>query len=151
MKRLLIAAFAAVVSLGLMVPEAEAKRLGGGKSFGMQRQATPAPTQPAAAGKPAVAPSAETVKNGSYQPLARPVFIYVSAKSLDKPEVKEFVDFYLNQAPQLVPAVKYLPLPEKAYQLAREHVAKKKLGTAFGGEPDVGLTVEELLQREGKL
>ena len=44
MKRLLIAAFAAVVGLGLMVPEAEAKRLGGGKSAGMQHQATPAPT-----------------------------------------------------------------------------------------------------------
>ncbi|MBK9019504.1 MAG: Tim44 domain-containing protein [Sulfuritalea sp.] len=58
MKRLLIAAFAAVVGLGMMVPEAEAKRLGGGKSFGMQRQATPAPTAPSAAGKPAAAPTA---------------------------------------------------------------------------------------------
>ena len=105
----------------------------------------------AAAGKPAVAPSPETVKNGSYQPLSRPVFIYVSAKSLDKPEVREFVDFYLSQAPTLVPAVKYVALPEKAYQLAKEHVAKKKLGSAFGGEPDVGVSVEELLQREGKL
>jgi len=105
----------------------------------------------AAAGKPAVAPSAETVKNGAYQPLSRPVFIYVSAKALDKPEVKEFIDFYLSQAPQLVPAVKYVALPDKAYQLAKEHVAKKKLGTGFGGEPEVGLSVEELLQREGKL
>jgi predicted lipid-binding transport protein (Tim44 family) len=58
MKRLVIAAFAAVVGLGLMVPDAEAARLGGGKSFGMKRQATPAPTAPAAAGKPAAAPSA---------------------------------------------------------------------------------------------
>ncbi|NJC87707.1 MAG: PstS family phosphate ABC transporter substrate-binding protein [Desulfuromonas sp.] len=105
----------------------------------------------AASGKPAVSPSPETVKNGTYQPLSRPVFIYVSAKSLDKPEVREFIDFYLNQAPALVPTVKYVALPEKAYQLAKEHVAKKKLGTAFGGEPDVGVTVEELLQREGKL
>lgn len=105
----------------------------------------------AAAGKPAVAPSPETVKNGSYQPLSRPVFIYVSAKALDRPEVREFIDFYLAQAPALVTAVKYVPLPEKAYQLAREHVARKKLGTAFGGEPDVGVTVDELLQREGKL
>jgi predicted lipid-binding transport protein (Tim44 family) len=58
MKRLVIAAFAAVVGLGLMVPDAEAKRLGGGKSAGMQRQATPAPSAPAAAGKPAAAPAA---------------------------------------------------------------------------------------------
>jgi len=105
----------------------------------------------AAAGKPAVSPSPETVKNGSYQPLSRPVFIYVSAKSLEKPEVKEFIDFYLNQAPQLVPAVKYVALPEKAYQLAKDRVAKKKLGTGFGGEAEVGVSVEELLQREGKL
>jgi len=105
----------------------------------------------AAAGKPAVAPSMETVKNGSYQPLSRPVFIYVNAKSLDKPEVREFIDFYLGQAPQLVPAVKYVALPDKAYQLIKKHVATRKLGTAFGGEPDVGVTIEELLEREGKL
>jgi predicted lipid-binding transport protein (Tim44 family) len=58
MKQLMIAAFAAVVGLGMMIQDAEAKRLGGGKSFGMQRQATPAPTAPAAAGKPAAAPTA---------------------------------------------------------------------------------------------
>lgn len=57
MKRLVIAAFAAVVGLGLMVPDAEAKRLGGGGSVGMKRQATPAPA-PAMAGKPAAAPAA---------------------------------------------------------------------------------------------
>jgi predicted lipid-binding transport protein (Tim44 family) len=57
MKRFVIAAFAAVVGLGLMVPDAEAARLGGGKSFGMKRQATPAPA-PAMAGKPAAAPAA---------------------------------------------------------------------------------------------
>ena len=57
MKRLMIAAFAALVGLGMMVHDAEAKRLGGGKSFGMQRQATP-PAAPAAAGEPAAAPAA---------------------------------------------------------------------------------------------
>ncbi|NJD35891.1 MAG: Tim44 domain-containing protein [Betaproteobacteria bacterium] len=58
MKQLVIAAFAVVVGLGMMVPEAEAKRLGGGTSAGMQRQATPAPTAPSQAGKPASAPTA---------------------------------------------------------------------------------------------
>jgi hypothetical protein len=48
-------------------------------------------------GKPAVSPSAETVLDGTYQPLARPIFIYVNAKSLAKPEVKKFVDFYMTQ------------------------------------------------------
>jgi phosphate transport system substrate-binding protein len=104
----------------------------------------------AKAGKPAVGPSFDTVKNGTYLPLSRPIFIYVSAKSLEKPEVKEFVDFYLNQAPKLVKAVKYVPLPDKAYALAKDNLKKKKLGTGFDGEPEVGVTIEELLKREGK-
>ena len=95
-------------------------------------------------------PSPETVKNGTYQPLSRPLFIYVSVAALAKPEVKAFVDFYLAQAPALIPTVKYVPLPEKAYTMAKENLAKKKVGTGFGGEPDVGVSVEELLQREGK-
>lgn len=57
MKRLVIAAFAAVVGLGLIVPDAEAARFGGGRSFGMKRQASPAPA-PTQAGKPAAAPNA---------------------------------------------------------------------------------------------
>ena len=102
------------------------------------------------AGKKPVLPSMETVKNGSYQPLSRPIFIYVNAKAVDKPEVKEFVDFYLAQAPKLTKAVKYVPLPDKAYSLAKSNFAKKKTGTGFGGEAEVGVSVEELLQREGK-
>jgi phosphate transport system substrate-binding protein len=104
----------------------------------------------AKAGKPPVSPSFDTVKNGTYQPLSRPIFIYVSAKSLDKPEVRDFVDYYLAQAPQLVKSVKYVPLPDKAYTLAKDNFKKKKLGTGFDGEPEVGVTVEELLKREGK-
>ena len=102
------------------------------------------------AGAPAVTPSFETVKDGTYQPYARPIFIYINVASLDKPEVKSFVDFYLNQGPALIPQVKYVPLPEKAYTLAKENVAKKKIGTGFGGVAEVGVSVEELLQREGK-
>src|ERR687896_1395185 len=59
-------------------------------------------------GKGPVAPSAKTVEDGTYQPLSRPIFIYVSKKSLAKPEVKEFVEFYLQQAPPLVKQVKYV-------------------------------------------
>jgi len=102
------------------------------------------------AGKPAVAPSFDTVKNGSYQPLSRPVFIYVSEKSLAKPEVKEFVEFYLAQAGPLAKAVKMVGLPDKAYKLAQSNFKAKKTGTGFGGVAEVGVSVEELLQREGK-
>lgn len=101
-------------------------------------------------GKPAVSPSFETVKNGAYQPLSRPIFIYVNAKSVERPEVKEFVEFYLKNAPALVKEVKYVPLPDAAYSLALENLKKKKTGTGFGGEAEVGVSVEELLKREGK-
>jgi phosphate transport system substrate-binding protein len=102
------------------------------------------------AGAPAVSPSFDTVKDGTYQPYARPIFIYINVAALDKPEVKSFVDFYLDKGPALIPQVKYVPLPEKAYTLAKTNVAKKKIGTAFGGVAEVGVSVEELLLREGK-
>ncbi len=103
-----------------------------------------------AEGKPAVLPSFETVENGTYQPLSRPIFIYVSAKALEKPEVKGFVEFYLKNAAKLVKEVKYVPLPAKAYTIAQQHLTNKKLGTVFGGESEVGLKIEDLLKREAK-
>jgi phosphate transport system substrate-binding protein len=97
-----------------------------------------------------VMPSPENVLAGTYNPLSRPLFIYVSRKSLDKPAVKDFVDFYLKNVPTLARAVKYLPLPGNAYQMAAERVRNLQTGTGFGGVPEVGLTVEEILQRPPK-
>lgn len=102
-------------------------------------------------GKGAIGPSAQTVENGSYAPLSRPIFIYVSDKSLAKPEVKEFIEYYLKNASALVKDVKYVPLPANAYVLAQEHVNKKKFGTVFGGKSEVGLKIDELMKREAKL
>jgi phosphate transport system substrate-binding protein len=99
----------------------------------------------------AVAPSMEAVEKGTYAPLSRPIFIYVSAKSLAKPEVKEFVEYYMKNGGALAKEVKYVPLPESAYKIALEHVQKGKKGTVFGGVAEVGVTIEELLRREGKL
>ncbi len=104
-----------------------------------------------APGQPGVYPSTETVENGTYQPLSRPIFVYVNAKSLQRPEVKQFLDFYMKNADPLVREVKYVPLPQKAYQYNLEHVAKKQLGTKFGGENKVGLTIEDLMKLEAKL
>ena len=98
-----------------------------------------------------VAPSLETVLKGSYSPLARPVFIYVSAKSLARPEVKEFVRYYMTHGAKLAQEVKYVPLPDAAYEQAWQHVIGGKKGTVFGGVAEVGVTIEELLQREAKL
>lgn len=102
-------------------------------------------------GAPAVLPSPTTVENGTYQPLSRPIFIYVNAKSAEKGDVKEFVDFYLKQAAPLVKEVKYVPLPAKAYQIAAEHFGKRKIGTVFHGDAEVGLKIEDLLKREAKM
>jgi phosphate transport system substrate-binding protein len=99
----------------------------------------------------AVAPSMEAVEKGTYAPLSRPIFIYVNAKSLDKPEVREFVEYYMKDGASLTREVKYVPLPESAYRTALEHVHKGKKGTVFGGTAEVGVTIEELLRREGKL
>jgi len=101
-------------------------------------------------GKPAVEPSLEAVIKGTYQPLARPIFIYVSAKSLAKPEVREFVQYYMANGAKLSKEVKYVPLPDAAYKTAWEHVLKMKKGTVFGGVAEVGITIEELLKREAK-
>jgi phosphate transport system substrate-binding protein len=101
-------------------------------------------------GKPAVEPSMESVLKGTYQPLARPIFIYVSAKAMARPEVKEFVEFYLKNGNRLSKEVKYVPLPENAYRIGLEHVAKGRKGTVFGGEAEVGVTIEELMRREAK-
>jgi phosphate transport system substrate-binding protein len=98
-----------------------------------------------------VAPSMEAVLKGAYQPLSRPIFIYVNAKSLGKPEVKEFVRYYMTHGSKLAQEVKYVPLPEAAYRTAWEHVEKGKKGTVFGGVPEVGITIEDLLNREARL
>lgn len=100
------------------------------------------------AGKPAVLPSPETVMNGTYQPLARPIFIYVNATSAAfKPEVKEFINFYLKNATQLVKEVKYIPLPPNELKAVEAHWKALKPGTGFGGTPEVGVRIEELLNR----
>jgi phosphate transport system substrate-binding protein len=97
-----------------------------------------------------VLPSPKTVEDGTYQPLSRPIFIYLSKKAAEKPEVKEFVEFYLQNAAKLVKQVKYVALPASAYTLGLEHFHKGKLGTVFDGEAQVGVKIEDLLKREAK-
>lgn len=102
-------------------------------------------------GKGPVAPSVENVINGTYSPLSRPLFVYIRESSMDRPEIKEFVQFMMTEGADLVTEVGYVPLPQKAYQLAWKHYNDKKLGTVFGGVSEVGVTIEELLAKEAKL
>ena len=100
-------------------------------------------------GAGAVAPSVEAIKTGRYQPLSRPVFIYVSEKALARPEVKAFVDFYVAHAGALSAEVGYVPLGDAGYKLVSEHLTARKTGSVFEhGGSQVGLTIEQLLSRE---
>ena len=102
-------------------------------------------------GKGGVLPSPKTVENGSYQPLSRPIFIYVNAQSFkEKPEVKKFAEFYLKNGASLSSQVKYIPLPAQAYTMGIENLNNAKLGTVFNGKAEVGVKIEELLKREAK-
>jgi phosphate transport system substrate-binding protein len=102
-------------------------------------------------GKGPVLPSVENVINGTYQPLSRPLFVYVRESSAARPEVREFVQFMMSQGSALVTEVGYVPLPDSAYKLALQHFNNKKLGSVFGGVPQVGITIDKLLAMEARL
>ncbi len=102
-------------------------------------------------GKP-VLPSVANAKDASYQPLSRPIFIYVNKHSADtKPHVARFVEFYMNKkhAAPLVKEVGYVPLPEKAYDMAAKKFKDRVTGTVFHGA-EVGVGIEELMARTPK-
>ncbi len=76
-------------------------------------------------------PLDNVVKN-IYTPLSRPLFIYVSKKSLDtKPQVKEFVNFYIENSWKWVDSVGYVALPDEAYPKVKQKVASGETGTKF--------------------
>jgi phosphate transport system substrate-binding protein len=96
-----------------------------------------------------VAPSLETVRDGRYQPLSRPVFIYVAEPSLARPEVEAFMTFYVEHAGELAAEVGYVDLGAEGYRMVAEHLASRRLGSAFEhGGAQVGITLEQLLSRE---
>ncbi len=99
----------------------------------------------------AILPSAQTVIDGSYYPLSRPIFIYINQNAYSRVEVKDFVSFYLKNGLRLVKQVKYIPLPEKSYEIGLKNVQAGKVGTVFDGHSAIGLKVEDLLKKESKL
>ena len=102
-------------------------------------------------GKESVLPSRKTVEGAKYQPLSRPLFIYVNARAAQtNPAVKEFVDFYIKKAPLSVSSVGYIPLPADAYRLDYVHFNRGKVGTVYGGENQINLTLGQLLRKQAK-
>lgn len=102
-------------------------------------------------GKGPVFPEYENVLKGTYQPLARPIFIYVNKKSAEKSEVQRFISFYMTKGAELSKEVGYIALPEKAYTLGLVRFEKRLTGSVFGGHgATVGVKIEDLLQKEGQ-
>jgi phosphate transport system substrate-binding protein len=99
-----------------------------------------------------ILPSAETVKTSTYQPLSRPIFIYASKKAADRPEIVDFVKFYLTAGRPLVREVGYIPLSDEVYELGLKRFEKRVVGSVFGGKggSQIGVTLETLLAAESK-
>jgi len=96
-----------------------------------------------------IAPSLETVADGTYQPLSRPLFVYVNREAAEREVVEDFVSFYLAEGAPLVEEVGYIPLPEQDYELVKQRFDRRVLGSVFGGEgSQVGVTIKELLSKQ---
>lgn len=96
-----------------------------------------------------VLPSAETVLDGTYQPFTRPLFIYVNKQRAEEnPFLADFVEYYMQNARNVVQVVGYVPLPDEAYNIGFSHFEEGKVGSVFGGEAQPDLTIDELLELE---
>ena len=93
-------------------------------------------------GDEGVEPTPQTITSGGYHPFARPLFIYVNLKSLERPEVDAFAQFYIENAGALANNAGYIALDDAIYTRVRQRLAKRELGTAFGGtlQEDMNLT-----------
>ena len=97
-------------------------------------------------GSGCVTPTEESINNGSYAPLSRPLFIYVRRDSAALPQVREFVRYYLGQeGRKLVSEVGYIPFPTVVYSLALTRFDKGATGTLFGGSNPQRGSVEAVL------
>jgi phosphate transport system substrate-binding protein len=101
----------------------------------------------AAAGAAAIAPTPENLASGAYQPLSRPLFLYVSVKALEKPAVGALADFYLRRGSVIARDLNYAPLTARSYQLTVERLQRRTAGSSWNGTVPVGLTVEALQRR----
>ncbi|MDZ4852003.1 MAG: PstS family phosphate ABC transporter substrate-binding protein [Pirellulaceae bacterium] len=84
--------------------------------------------------KQAIAPSAETIENSTYSPLGRPLFIYVNAASVKRPELRKFVEYYIDHASDICRSAKCVPLTDALYQTVRQRFDDRVEGTYFYDE-----------------
>ena len=94
-----------------------------------------------------VPPSNKSVNQGYYIPFSRPLFLYINARSLEKSQVRDFLNFFLQNAGTYINKVNYLPLSEIAYKTAITDIDARKVGTRFDGEPVVGIAMHDVFTR----
>jgi phosphate transport system substrate-binding protein len=99
-------------------------------------------------GKGAILPNATTILDASYQPLSRPLFLYVTKKAIDKQLGKDFVNFILDNSEKVVPETGYVPFKKETYQLVKDRINAGKTGSLFVGlESTVGVDLNSLLKK----
>jgi phosphate transport system substrate-binding protein len=76
-----------------------------------------------------VKPSVKTIQDGSYKPLSRPLFMYPASKSIDRPEVKAFMDYVVANATDIAKAAKIVPLTPEQTKRAKQELAKAESAT----------------------
>ena len=103
-------------------------------------------------GAGAIRPSPATVRDGTYQPLSRPVYLYVDPRALDRPEVAGFVSYFLTEGADLVREVGYVSLTDREYALVQRRLEDRVVGTMYCGPGEGGgevASLEALLSRPG--
>ena len=94
-----------------------------------------------------ILPNDETINNGSYSPLSRPLFIYVSADAINEPHLNAFIEYYLDAANRaFISETGYIPFPDTVYGLALSKYQNGVTGAVFGGDARMSGTVEEVLR-----
>ena len=97
-------------------------------------------------GNGCIKPTDETINDGTYSPLSRPLFIYVSKKAWKEPDVKDFVSYFVSyDRADLLRDLGFVPFPERVHDLVLDRFQRGLSGTIFGGENPQHGTVEEIL------
>ncbi len=102
---------------------------------------------PIDAGKGPVAATPETVANGTYRPLSRPLFLYVNKAALARNDVRQFLEAYLKMVPSIAPQIGYVPFAARTYELVSARFTARTAGTMFAQAPE-GARLDELLMAQ---
>ncbi len=93
-------------------------------------------------------PSVNNVQRERYQPLSRPLFVYVNDKDLrERPEVRRFITFTVQRGLRFTEQAGAIPLPKDTYRIVESKLYRHLLGTSFGGDLPIGLTISQAIRR----